>query len=144
MNILGVKGNYAKLLDLVLFAAATVSAAAIVIATAKPDSFGDMNVFAGVTFTVCVALLIYLHLNPDSVRARQSDTILKIASETLACFQEGLSVDTAQKVCRLLLPATGAHAVAITDKDHIRLRRFGGRVKRGWFFHPHEGHARDS
>lgn len=119
MNILGVKGNYAKLLDLVLFAAATVSAAAIVIATAKPDSFGDMNVFAGVTFTVCVALLIYLHLNPDSVRARQSDTILKIASETLACFQEGLSVDTAQKVCRLLLPATGAHAVAITDKDHI-------------------------
>ena len=53
------------------------------------------------------------------MRARQSDTILKIASQTLACFQEGFDIPTAQKVCHLLLPAIGAQAVAITDRESI-------------------------
>ncbi|MBS6940087.1 MAG: histidine kinase [Slackia piriformis] len=116
---MNVKANYAKLIDLVLFTVATLAAAVLVMGICRPEMFDDLNVVAGVSFTVSVALLIYLHLNPDSVRARQSDTILKIARETLACFQEGFNMETAQKVCRLLLPATGAHAVAITDKEHI-------------------------
>lgn len=119
MGIMNVKANYAKLIDLVLFTVATLAAAVLVMGICRPEMFDDLNVVAGVSFTVSVALLIYLHLNPDSVRARQSDTILKIARETLACFQEGFNMETAQKVCRLLLPATGAHAVAITDKEHI-------------------------
>ena len=119
MSIMSVKANYAKLIDLVLFTVATLAAAVLVMGICRPEMFDSLNVVAGVSFTVSVALLIYLHLNPDSVRARQSDTILKIARETLACFQEGFNMETAQKVCRLLLPATGAHAVAITDKEHI-------------------------
>ena len=119
MGIMNVKANYAKLIDLVLFTVATLAAAVLVMGICRPEMFDDLNVVAGVSFTVSVALLIYLHLNPDSVRARQSDTILKIARETLACFQEGFNMETAQKVCRLLLPATGAHAVAIADKEHI-------------------------
>lgn len=119
MGIMNVKANYAKLIDLVLFTVATLAAAVLVMGICRPEMFDSLNVVAGVSFTVSVALLIYLHLNPDSVRARQSDTILKIARETLACFQEGFNTETAQKVCRLLLPATGAHAVAITDKEHI-------------------------
>lgn len=119
MSVMNVKANYAKVLDLALFTVATLAAAVLIMAICRPDTFGNLNVVAGVTFTVSVALLVYLHLNPDSVRARQSDTILKIASETLACFQEGLNIDTAQKVCRLLLPATGAQAVAITDREYI-------------------------
>ena len=119
MGIMNVKANYAKLIDLVLFTVATLAAAVLVMGICRPEMFDDLNVVAGVSFTVSVALLIYLHLNTDSVRARQTDTILKIARETLACFQEGFNMETAQKVCRLLLPATGAHAVAITDKEHI-------------------------
>lgn len=119
MTINNIKANYAKLIDLVLFTVATLAAAVLVMGVCRPSMFGNLNVIAGVSFTVSLALLIYLHLNPDSVRARQSDTILKIARETLACFQEGLNVETAQKVCRLLLPATGAQAVAITDREYI-------------------------
>lgn len=119
MNISSVKGVYAKLLDLALFAVAAVSAAALVVGVVRPDMIGEWNAVAGVAFTSSLAVLIYMNLNPDSVRARQSDAILKIARETLACFQEGFSTETAQKVCRLLLPATGAPAVAITDRENI-------------------------
>ena len=92
MGIMNVKANYAKLIDLVLFTVATLAAAVLVMGICRPEMFDDLNVVAGVSFTVSVALLIYLHLNPDSVRARQSDTILKIARETLACFQEGFNM----------------------------------------------------
>lgn len=113
------RNTYARVLDVVLFANVVMSGAVLAMAVSRPEAFGHMNVVAGISFTVTVALLIYLRLNPDSVRARQSDTILKIASETLACFQEGFDIPTAQKVCRLLLPATGAQAVAITDREYI-------------------------
>ena len=119
MNILNVRATYAKVLDLILFAVCTIAAAVLFMGVCRPELFGHLNLFAGISFTVTLAMLIYLHLNPDSVRARQSDTILKIARETMACFQEGFNTDTAQKVCRLLLPATGAQAVAITDREHI-------------------------
>lgn len=114
-----VKSNYAKVLDILLFAAAVLSAAVLVVALSKPQVVGNLNVVAGISFTVSVALMIYVRLNPDTVRARQSSDILKIASQTLAEFQQGFNIPTAQKVCALLLPATGAQAVAITDKEHI-------------------------
>ena len=110
---------YARVLDVVLAAICMLSAAVLACAVAWPETVGNLNVVAGVSFTISVALLIYLRLNPDTVRARQSDTILKIASQTLACFQEGFDIPTAQKVCHLLLPAIGAQAVAITDRESI-------------------------
>ena len=113
------KNNYAKVLDLILSVTAILAAAVLLIGVYNPEVIGSLQVIAGISFTVSLALLIYLQLNPDSVRARQSDTILKIASETLSCLQTGMDIESAQKVCRLLLPATGAQAVAITDKEHI-------------------------
>ena len=110
---------YARVLDVVLAAICVLSAAVLACAMAWPETVGNLNVVAGISFTISVALLIYLRLNPDTVRARQSDTILKIASQTLACFQEGFDIPTAQKVCHLLLPAIGAQAVAITDRESI-------------------------
>ena len=113
------KNSYVKALDLILSVTAMLAAAVLLIGVYDPEAVGSLNVIAGISFTVSLALLIYLQLNPDSVRARQSDTILKIASETLSCLQTGMDIESAQKVCRLLLPATGAQAVAITDKEHI-------------------------
>ena len=110
---------YARVLDVVLAAICVLSAAVLACAMAWPETVGNLNVVAGISFTISVALLIYSRLNPDTVRARQSDTILKIASQTLACFQEGFDIPTAQKVCHLLLPAIGAQAVAITDRESI-------------------------
>ncbi len=113
------KSHFARVLDLLLFTTLVLSGAVLVVSVYKPDAVGQLNVVAGVTFTVSLALIIFVRLNPDSVRARQSDATLRIASETLACLQEGLTISSAQKICRLLLPATGASAVSITDREHI-------------------------
>lgn len=77
------------------------------------------QIFAGITFTLSIVAFLRLVMDPDSVRARQSDAVLKIASKTLECSKDGLTQDAAQKICELLLPATAAIAVAITDKEHI-------------------------
>ena len=113
------RNMYARVLDVLLAAVCILSAAVLAAAIAWPITLGNLNVVAGISFTVSVALLIYLRLNPDTVRARQSDTILRIASQTLECFQEGFDIPTAQKVCHLLLPTIGAQAVAITDRKAI-------------------------
>ena len=113
------RNMYARVLDVLLAAVCILSAAVLAAAIAWPITLGNLNVVAGISFTVSVALLIYLRLNPDTVRARQSDTILRIASQTLECFQEGFDIPTAQKVCHLLLPTIGAQAVAITDREAI-------------------------
>ncbi len=74
---------------------------------------------AGIVFTLSIVVVIRLLMDPDSVRARQSDAMLKLASRTLACMNEGLDRTAAEKICGLLLPSTAAIAVAITDKDRI-------------------------
>lgn len=118
-SFLATKSNYAKIIDLLLFAAAVISGATLIISAFNPESHSGFNMVMGVTFAASLALLVYMQINPDSVRARQSDEILKIASQTLSCLQEGFDIPAAQKVCRLLLPACGAQAVAITDREHI-------------------------
>ena len=53
------------------------------------------------------------------VRANQSNRTLSLASETVAFMREGLSQESAQAVCEMLLPAVTAAAVAITDRERI-------------------------
>ena len=70
-------------------------------------------------FTLSIVLVIRLSMDPDSVRARQSDAMLRLASKTLESMQDGLNRESAQEICQLLLPSTAAIAVAITDKKQI-------------------------
>jgi len=72
---------------------------------------------AGVVFTLAITVLIRLLMDPDSVRARQSNAVLQLASQTLEAMGEGLDAKSSQRICSLLLPSTAAIAVAITD-DH--------------------------
>ena len=76
-------------------------------------------IVAGVIFTASLVIMIRLILDPDNVRARQSNSMLKLATQTLACMKEGLNEKAAHKICKLLLPSTAAIAVAITDKEQI-------------------------
>ena len=76
-------------------------------------------VVAGVIFTLCLVVFVRLLMDPDSVRARQTDEVLKLSSEMLDSLKDGLTLESAQRVCELLLPATAAIAVAITDKQTI-------------------------
>ena len=53
------------------------------------------------------------------VRARQSNRTLSLASETVTFMRQGLSQESAQAVCDILLPAVTAVSVAITDRENI-------------------------
>ncbi len=58
-------------------------------------------------------------LNPDRLRARQSERMLNIATSTLTYMRKGLNFESAEAVCHLILPVTNANAVAITDDKLI-------------------------
>ena len=93
-------------------------------------------VCAGVVFTLSIVVVIRLIMDPDSVRARQSDSMLKLASQTLTCMNDGMDYKAAQKICGLLLPSTAAIAVAITDKKQI-LGYAGFEEAQNLQHHPH-------
>ncbi|MCL1891030.1 MAG: histidine kinase [Coriobacteriia bacterium] len=79
-----------------------------------------------VIFVLCLAALFLLFvfsfryfIDPDRLRARQSERTLRLAANTLPFMRQGLTEDSAQAVCKLLLPATLANAVAITSREFI-------------------------
>ena len=53
------------------------------------------------------------------MRALQSHKILEIANEALAYMRQGLTEESAQEVCRIVLADTEAAAVAITDTERV-------------------------
>lgn len=77
------------------------------------------HLIALIVFALSFMSFIRLLMDPDSIRAVQSNSVLRIASETLEYLADGLDTNSAQKVCDLLLPETAAIAVAITDKENI-------------------------
>lgn len=96
-------------------------AAAVILAWVIVAASGRVSVMvvAGILFTECVVVVIFLLLNPDSVRARQTDSVLRLSSKILDQVSQGLPPHVAQSVCSLLLPNTAAIAVAITDTETI-------------------------
>jgi len=85
-------------------------------------------VLCAVAALALVVLLLQINSNPDRLRARQSERTLKLAAQTLPYMQKGLNEESAQEVCKLLLPATEASAVSITDREKI-LGYFGREMK---------------
>lgn len=77
------------------------------------------QLLTGIVFTLSVAMFMWLVLDPDEHAARQSDELLNLASKMLEANQQGLTPEAAQQICELLLPATPAIAVAITDREVI-------------------------
>jgi two-component system sensor histidine kinase LytS len=66
-----------------------------------------------------ISVMVRSSIDPDRLRARQSERMLKIAASTLTYMRTGLNTESAEAVCNLLLPATSANAVAVTDCDKI-------------------------
>ena len=70
--------------------------------------------------TIAVALVwARFATRPDHVRALQSHKILNVANEALSYMRQGLSEESAQAVCRIILQSTEAAAVAITDTELV-------------------------
>ena len=106
-------------MEMLFFTLAIVSGAILAWSLMQPAFSITLIVCAGIAFTISLMLVIRLLMDPDSVRARQTDAMLKLASQMLACMNDGLNVKSAQKICNLLLPSTAAVAVAVTDKEAI-------------------------
>ncbi|MBQ9043330.1 MAG: histidine kinase [Eggerthellaceae bacterium] len=104
---------------IVLAIIAVASGAALVWYVTYDVSNIALQLITGIIFTLAVAMLMWLILDPDTHAARQSDELLKLASEMLNASRQGLTPEAAQQICELLLPATPAIAVAITDREVI-------------------------
>lgn len=106
-------------LEMLLATIAVLSGGTLLWTAIAPTHSIPVMVTAGVLFTLSIVLVIRVSMDPDSVRARQTDAMLRLASRTLESMQDGLDSDSAQEICQLLLPSTAAIAVAITDKVQI-------------------------
>ena len=100
-------------------AIAALSAIVLIGTAVSPDVNVVTMIVAGLAFTLSLTLAIRLLMDPDSVRARQSDAMLQLSSSTLDLMQDGLTSQAAQDICELLLPSTAAIAVAITDTEQV-------------------------
>ena len=98
---------------------AALSAVLMLVTVLSPTVNVPLLLAAGVMFTVSLLLAIRLLMDSDTVRARQTDSMLQLSSSTLDVMQDGLTPEAAQNVCELLLPYTAALAAAITDTEHI-------------------------
>ena len=113
------RGNLPRFFTLEMLMSVLVALAGLVIIwnLVTPEANVVVLFIAGVMFTLAITVLIRLLMDPDSVRARQSNAVLQLASQTLEAMGEGLDAKSSQRICSLLRPSTAAIAVAITD-DH--------------------------
>lgn len=106
-------------LEMLMFTITALSALVLLWSVFMPYRNFGLMICAGIVFTFSLVVVIRLLMDPDSVRARQTDSMLKLARQTLGCMNGGLDSEAAQRVCELLLPSTAGIAVAITDKEQI-------------------------
>ena len=74
---------------------------------------------SGSILALSVICLVWLYMDPESVRARNTADVLSLANQTYQSMESGLSQKAAQEICDLLLPATAGIAVAITDRELV-------------------------
>ena len=123
------RSNRRRMIIVIMLALMAVISGATVawLAVAGVDA-AAAQLAAGVMFTLSIGLIIWLLLEPDTHAARQSDDLLKLASGMMNCMKNGMDTEAAQGICELLLPATPAIAVAITDR-HVILGYAGYNAK---------------
>lgn len=76
-------------------------------------------IVAGIVFIICIIFIIFLVMNPDAVRATQTDSMLQMSSYMVDLLSEGLTNETAMEICSMLLSRTAAISVAITNTESI-------------------------
>ena len=100
-----------------LVAMTALSAFTLVWQFVTPEPIIGLQIAAGVTFTITLLLLLRIILDPDGVRALQTDAMLKLARQMFACVRSGMDERSALKICELMYPETAAFGVAL-DYQH--------------------------
>ncbi|WP_241157049.1 histidine kinase [Adlercreutzia sp. ZJ304] len=110
----------ARGIEMLAVLVAILAACAMVWATISKVHMVSIMVVAGIVFTLCVVVIVRMVMDPDSVRARQTESMLQLSSQMIDLMQDGMTDKAAQSICELLLPSTAAIAVAITDRENIQ------------------------
>ena len=117
---MGLKSAHRRIVYLIVLAVvALLAGIGLVFFAAFDIDSVTLQLLTGIIFTLSIAALMWLILDPDTHAARQTDELLQLASQTLDAMKQGLTPEAAQQVCDLLLPATPAIAIAITDREVI-------------------------
>ena len=116
-----VRTSHSNLIDALLIAVVVLLGIAVFVSLVLPSLpwwalYLSLGGLSGVAMALALARWI---TRPDRLRARQSHAILDIADESLAHLRRGLSEETAQAVCRIVLERTDAAAIAVTDTTRI-------------------------
>ena len=83
--------------------AATIAALAgitLVWTFSQPEFPVPVLIAAGAVFTVSIVMVIRLMMDPDSVRALQSDAMLQLASSMIDAMGDGLTEEASQMCIR--------------------------------------------
>lgn len=108
-----------RISEIVLLIIAAITGSVLLTYAVNPVGPNFWLYTAGFVFTASLIMVIRVWLDPDRVRASQSDAMLSLASQTFYSLRGGLNTESAQQVCDTLLPSTDAIAVAITDDEVI-------------------------
>ena len=119
MNTASSRTRRVRIGQIFLVFAAIASGTIVAVSLFDPVSNMLMLVLGGVSFTACLVGLTRSFVYLDRVRAHQTQAMLDLASNTLAAMAGGLTTESAQRVCDLLLPETKTIAVAITSTTSI-------------------------
>ena len=107
------------IIETIMLTIAVFSGAALISYLVSPPENLYIIYIPGVIFIISLFMSIRFWFDPDKVRAKQSETMLSLASQTLRAMDNGLNYESAQEVCEMLLLATETTAVAITDVECI-------------------------
>lgn len=102
--------------------AAAVCALALAVYLVYSIIEGTESILTLVACTLmCVFLLIFAHLclNLDTLRSQYAEQTLSIASEMFEDIRDGLTPESAEAICRRLLPETRAMTIAVTDRERV-------------------------
>ena len=80
----------------------------------------SITTLAALTLLVILVLaFIYAFLTPDTLRSQYTEQTLAVASEMLEDITCGLTPESAEQICRRLLPHTRAMTIAVTDREVV-------------------------
>jgi two-component system sensor histidine kinase LytS len=116
-----VNDNRATLIDIVLIGALVVLSVITVwgLAGAHVSRWVPIGGLGGIIAVALSLVVARFATRPDHVRALQSHMILEVANEALSYMRTGLTEQSAQAVCRIVLANSDAAAVAITDTENV-------------------------
>ena len=78
----------AFVLEMLLFTVAVWAGMTLVFNIVNEAFSMAVMIVAGIVLTLSVLGIARVEMDPDSVRARQSDEMLKLASQTLSCMKQ--------------------------------------------------------